>query len=236
MSTIVTYNRGAQGLPVAEGSTDSRLRFWEDFDGTTSQFTYTNGFAPIAGGGGVILNATVASATKAVTPKFVGDLTTTGDSVSFLARAKFLGRATGAEINELGFGFSTASQAVGTDAVLFGMEVHSHLLPANDAFACRVDTNVAAGDSGTQSGKVQSVKGLEDFDSTEYFTVGGFMINEGSHYRAQFFVNGVQVKEIRVPTAGSGFTDGICLLYAHQPIVQTNGAAYVDYVAADCPR
>lgn len=236
MSTIVTYNRGAQGLPVAEASTDARLRFWEDFDGTTSKFSYANGFASVQGGGGAITNGTIASVTKAVTPKFVGDLRTKGDSISFLARTKFAGRAGSGVINEVGFGFSNAAQAVGTNAPLFGMEVHSHALGADDAFACRVDTNNPAGDSGTQSGKIQLVKGLEDFDSTEYFTVGGVMINEGDHYKAQFFVNGVQVKELRVVTSSSGFVDGICLLYAHQPIVSTPGAVTIDYIAADCPR
>jgi len=237
MSTIVTYNRGAQGLPVAEGSTDSRVRLWEDFDGTTSKFTYSNGWGSVAGGGGVIANGTVTTVSLVKSAKFLGDLTTKDDSVSFVARAKFSGRATGAEVNELGFGFSTNSHAIGTDAALFGMEVHSHLAPANDAFACRVDTNAnAAGDSGTLSGKIQSVKGLEDFDSEEFFTVGGVMTNIGTHYKAQFFINGVQVKEIRVPVASSGFTDGICLFYAYQPVVEATGAAVIDYMAADCPR
>jgi hypothetical protein len=236
MSTIVTYNKGAQGLPVAEGSTDSRVRLWEDFDGTTSKFTYANGWGAVAGGGGVIANGTVASASLVKSAKFLGDLTAKGDSVSFVARAKFNGRATGSAVNELGFGFSVNAQPVGSTDPLFGMEVHSHLSPDNDEFACRVDTDDAAGDSGTQTGKIRLVKGLEDFDSEEFFTVGGVMINDGTHYRAQFFINGVQVKEIRVPVAGSGFTDGVCLFYAYQPVVEATGAASIDYMAADCPR
>jgi hypothetical protein len=196
----------------------------------------SGGWASVAGGGGVIANGVVTNASLLKSAKFVGDLTTTGDSVSFVVRAKFGGRATGSEVNELGFGFSTNAHPIGTNAQLFGMEVHSHLAPANDAFACRVDTNVAAGDSGTVSAKIRTVKGLEDFDSEEYFTAGGVMMNEGTHYRAQFFINGIRVSEIRVPTAGGLFTDGVCLLYGYQPIVQATGAGYIDYLAGDAPR
>ena len=237
MSTIVTYNRGAQGLPVAGSSTDARLRVWEDFDGPTSKFALGAGMATAAGAGGVIVNGTVTSASTAKSPKFSGDLTTTGDSISFLARAKFTSRAASTVINKLGFGFSTDAQPVGTNAVLFGMEVHNHDAAADDAFSCRVDTNAnAAGDSGTLSGKIQSVKGLEDFDSLAYFTVGGVLLNEGTNYRAQFFVNGVMVKETRVPTASSGFTGGVCMLYGYQPVVSAAGAATIDYIAGDTPR
>jgi hypothetical protein len=237
MSTIVTYNRGAQGLPVAGSSTDARLRVWEDFDGPTSKFTLV-GFSTSFGAGGILLNAapTTAAAT-AKSPKFSGALTTKGDSISFLARAKFLGRAANNVVNELGFGFGVNASPVATNAVLFGMEVQNYDAAADDAFACRVDTNAATGgDSGVLAGKIQSVKGLESFDSLAYFTVGGILLNEGDNYRAQFFINGVLVKETRVLTASSGFTDGIGMLYAYQPVVTAVGSAYIDYIAGDTPR
>jgi hypothetical protein len=235
MSTIVTYNRGAQGLPVAGSSTDARLRVWEDFDGPTSKFTLV-GFATSFGAGGILLNGAPGTIATAKSPKFSGALTTKGDSISFLARAKFVGRAASDVVNELGFGFGVNASPVATNAVLFGMEVQNYDAAADDAFACRVDTNAATGDSGVLTGKIQSVKGLEDFDSLAYFTVGGILLNEGDNYRAQFFINGVLVKETRVITAGSGFADGICMLYAYQPVVSTVGSAYIDYIAGDTPR
>ena len=235
MSTIVTYNRGAQGLPVAGSSTDARLRVWEDFDGTTSKFDLV-GFSTFAGAGGIVLNAAPTAAATVKSPKFSGALTTKGDSISFLARAKFLNRSASTVINEIGFGFGVNASPVATNAVLFGMEVHNHDAAADDAFSCRVDTNAATGDSGLLSGKIQSVKGLEDFDSLAYFTVGGILLNEGDNYRAQFFINGVMVKETRVITAGSGFTGGICMLYGYQPVVTADGSAYIDYIAGDTPR
>ena len=235
MSTIVTYNRGAQGLPVAGSSTDARLRVWEDFDGPTSKFTLVTGMATAAGAGGVIANTVNGTVSSATSPKFSGDLTTTGDSMSFLARAKFAGRATGSSINKLAFGFSTSAALVSANSVMFGAEVHSHAAAVNDAFEARVDTGGA--DSDVLTGKVQSVKGLEDFDSTAYFTVGGILLNEGDNYRAQFFINGVLIKETRVSTTTSGFTGGICALFGHQPAVQaTVGLATIDYIAGDTPR
>ena len=238
MSTIVTYNRGAQGLPVAGSSTNARLRVWEDFDGPTSKFTLV-GFATSFGAGGVVLNsvAPTTAAATAESPKFSGALTTKGDSISFLARAKFVGRAANNVVNELGFWFGASATPIATAAVRFGMEVQNYDTASEDEFACRVDTNAnAAGDSGVLTGVIQSVKGLESFESTEYFTVGGILLNEGDTYRAQFFINGVLVKETRVLTASSGFTDGIGLLYAYQPIVSAVGSAYIDYIAGDTPR
>lgn len=237
MSTIVTYNRGAQGLPVAGSSTDARLRVWEDFTGNTvtTIVAAANGWVLDDGGGGRIKNGTVGNVTNGITKLVSPDMLTVGDEMSFVVRAKFTGART-AGIEEFAFGFGQASGLATALSHVFAMEVHTHAASADDAYTVRVDDNI--NDSGPLSGKIPLIAGLEDFDPFAFFTAGAVLRNEGSHYLARFFINGVQVRETRIVDAGatSEFTDGRMGFFLAQPVVAAGGAAIVDYIAFDTGR
>jgi len=234
MSTIVTYNRGAQGLPVAGGSTDSRIRVWEDFDGPTTKFTLSN-YAVGAGAGGVLKNGDHSGVNSATGAAISGDMREEG-SASFLVRVKFAGTAAGNAENEFACGFAVAAARAQSITLGLAIEVVAKAEPKDATFAARVDTGTNAG-VGDADGKISLVKGLENFDPAEYFTLGGVMRHEGDFYVAKFFVNGIEVAEKRVTTNGSLLIGGACGLFALQPAVADNvGDADVDYIAGDFPR
>lgn len=226
MSTIVTYNRGAQGPPTLADT--NKVVIFEDFNGV-AQSTFTASDFTIAGG--VITNSDGADNSTLlgamVTPEFAD-----GEEISFLFRAKLTVHNADTEFD---CGYADAAGPASGASHSFAMALACGASAAADVVTCYLDD-----DNGTRSEKaitLSAVVGLENWDPTQYFLFGGTLKRDGEKYVAKYYVDGVLIAKIidDVPSPITGhFTAQRMGLFATQ--AAGTGLASIDYAYAELPR
>ena len=226
MSTIVTYNRGAQGPPTLADT--NKVVIFEDFNGV-AQSTFTAAGFIVAGGVAANSDGSTASTLigSMVTPEFADN-----EEISFLFRTKFTAHASDSE-----FDCGYADEAVTAQAAShsFAMALACGTNPEDDVVTCHLDD--ANGDPSKKAVTLSAVAGLENWDPTVFFMFGGTLKRDGDKYVAKYYVDGILIAKIiddvPDPTAGH-FTTQRMGLFATQ--AAGTALASIDYAYGELPR
>ena len=188
MSTIVTYNRGAQGLPNFDSANDA------DYVGKTFEFIGegTAGFAVVdftaqAVDGGSIVNSTVGTVSTFISNGEVFADLAEGKSFAYLVRAKIGTRANG-DVISLGIAEDIANPISGT-ATHIGFEVGCGTTSALDSVKICYEDATSGSDMAVTyvSGQVDA---LIDFDVEQYHDFGFVAKRSGGLTTVDYYVDG----------------------------------------------
>lgn len=187
MSTIVTYNRGAQGAPFAQSS-------FGDFSGAASFSTdfvvdpgfTVSGFGLIADRrGGVFGNNAGGSTSTFLGPLFLF-AATSGKEFSWAMRARLGGRNTG-DIATLGVS-DAASADVTTGNANMSFKVTQGSTAATDVIQISLDDGVDSG--------LVTITNPAGYDSEVYSVFSGHAKYDGTKTTFTWFIDGAQVHQI----------------------------------------
>ncbi len=219
MSTIVTYNRGAQGAPLSQSS-------FGDFSGAASfstDFLVSPGwtasdFGQVAGAGGVYGNTDGSDASSFIGPAFCY-ANSDNSEFSFAIRAKLSARTAGDVAT-----FGLASSAGGAlDAV--AQNVCFKLTQA-----ATVDAITVSIDDGTTNITPTLAANPAGYDSTEYHVYGAHAAWDGNKTTVRWFIDG---NEVFKKTSTGKFTPQEAMGLAGYQGEETS-LLYLDWAGAAC--
>lgn len=220
MSTIVTYNRGAQGAPLSQSSLG-------DFSGAASfstDFLVSPGwtatdFGQVVGAGGVYGNTDASDASSFIGPAFCY-ANADNSEFSFAIRAKLSVRTNG---DVASFGLASAVSGV--------LDAETENISFKVTQAAAVDAITISIDDGTTNFAVALDANPVGYDSTEYHVYGAHVAFDGTKTTVRWFIDGDEV--YKKTSTGKFAPQEAMGLAGYQPAGETS-LLYLDWAGAAC--